>query len=208
MTALTTLTALKAELGITGTASDVRAQALIKQASATIETYLGRRLGRRSLTDLFRNPWDFGTRWRSVPRLYLSAWPVVADSVVVVENAITLSPTDYTLDAEEGMLTRGVYGVSYGPLSYAWGENVSVSYDGGYILPGTDGADLPGDIERACLDLAIRSFHGAARDPALRSETVPGVIEQTWTSAENIPTLGGLPIDIAQALISYKRVVI
>lgn len=202
MVALTTLATLKAELGITDSSSDTRLTALIGQVSAAIETFCDRRFERRSQTDVFREP---------DRTLYLSAWPVVG-SVTIVENGSTLSTDLYVVDLTEGIVAQpwpgARYGVGYGsPCGYVlpYWHNVSISYTGGYLLPGSVGANLPGDIERAALDLATRYHHGGGRDPALRSEVVPGVIEQSWSASDSIPTMGGIPIDVARSLLPYRR---
>jgi hypothetical protein len=199
MTALTTLETLKAELGITGSASDARLTRLITHVSSQIETFLGRNLERRAVTDTFI---------RSRRFLFLTAWPVVG-SVTVTSDGTALTSDQYVLDADEGILSQPVYGVGYGsPCGYLWYGTVTVDYTGGYLLPGSVGANLPGDIERAALDLAIRYHHVGGRDPTLRSETVPGVLEQSWSAIDNIPTVAGLPLDIANGLIGYKRAVL
>lgn len=200
MTALTTLATLKAELGITGSSDDTRLARLITQVSAQIETFLGRRLERRTLTELF---------YPAGRVIQLSAWPITALTSVTDGDTI-MTEDDYLLDPEEGMIFPPVYGVGFGsPCGYRrWWTSVSVVYTGGYLLPGDEDADLPGDIERACLDLAIRYHHAGGRDPTLRSETVPGVIEQSWSAVDSIPTIGGLPFDIAKSLTGYKRAVL
>jgi hypothetical protein len=200
MTALTQLETLKTELGVTGSASDTRLTLLITQVSAAIETFLDRRLARATVTDTFTS------RHRT---LYLSSWPVV--SVTSVTESGTLLTTDqYAIDTAEGIITRPLYGVGYGSpwgTNWAWLDTVVV-YSAGYLLPGSVSANLPGDIERACLDMAIRYHHIGGRDPTLRSETVPGVIEQSWSAADTIETIGGLPCDIARTLFPYKRAVL
>lgn len=198
MVALTTLTALKAELGITVSTYDTRLTSLILQVSAQIETFLDRQLSRRTLTEIFSTPW-VETRWRLERHLWLAAWPV-ASITSVTDGDSVLTTDDYVLDAAEGILTRGAVG-----YCGMWAPIVTVVYAGGYILPGSVGADLPADIERACLDLATRYHHGGGRDPTLRSETVPGVIEQSWTAVDSVPTVGGLPQDVARSLSSYRR---
>src|SRR3954466_6493089 len=177
MVALTTLASLKTELGITGSSSDTRLAALISQVSAAIETFCDRRFEQRTLTEIF---------YPAERRIYLSAWPVTAVTSVTDSGTLLDADDDYILDDEQGVLTPPIYGVGYGsPCGYnRWWTSLTVIYTGGYLLPADDDADLPGDIERACLDLAIRYYHGGGRDPALRSETVPGVIEQSWSAVD------------------------
>lgn len=204
MALLATLSDLKAELGITNSAQDTRLTSLLRQASDAIELLCDRRFERRTLTETFQPAcWPRSTR-----TLYLSAYPVVG-SITLSVAGTSLGEAQYVLDLTEGTLRQPTYGVGYGsPWGYDWGGVVTVTYTGGYILPGSDGANLPGDIERACLDLAIRNHHGASRDPTLRSEVVPGVIEQSWSASDSVPVLGGLPLDIAQRLIGHKRAIL
>jgi len=204
MALLATLSDLKVELGITNSAQDTRLTSLLRQASDAIETLVDRRFERRTLTETFQP-----ASWpRSTRTLYLSAWPVVG-SITISIAGTSLVEAEYVLDLTEGTLKQPIYGVGYGsPWGYDWGGVVTVTYTGGYILPGDEDADLPGDIERACLDLAIRNYHGASRDPTLRSEVVPGVIEQSWSASDSVPVLGGLPLDIAQRLIGHKRAIL
>lgn len=199
MAALTTLATLKAELGVTGSSQDTRLSGLIRQVSDAIETFCDRRFQRRTLTHIVLQP---------NRTIYLTAWPVVSIASIT-DNGVAWTSDDYTLDADEGIIKRTLYGVGYGsPCGYDFWSSLSITYTGGYILPGEEGADLPGDLERACLDLASRYFHGGGRDPALRSETVPGVIEQSWSAVDSIATVGGLPLDVARSLSGYKRAIL
>jgi len=204
MALLATVVDLKAELGITGSAQDARLASLLRQASDAIEELCDRRFERRTLTETFPP-----VSWPRASRtLYLSAWPVVG-SIAITFDGIAAAVTDYVLDIEQGTIKQGNYGVGYGsPWGYDWGGTVIVTYTGGYILPGNEDADLPGDVERCALDLAMRWFHGGGRDPTLRSEVVPGVIEQSWSAIDSVPTIGGLPADIAQRLSSRRRAIL
>lgn len=199
--ALTTPEMFKAETGIVGTAMDTRIEALIGQASARIETFCDRKFARATLTETFGAVSVLGPR-----TLHLSRWPVIGE-ITLTDDGAPVEALDYLLDPSTGTIKRRAYGVGYGsPWGYSWGGTVTVSYTGGYLLPGEEGRDLPEDIERICLDLAIRSYHVAGRDPALRSETVPGIIEQSWSAVDSITTVGGLPLDLAQGLVRHMRV--
>lgn len=206
MVALTTLTTLKAELGITDSSSDTRLTAVIGQVSAAIETFCDRHFTRRTLTDVFRVP---------DRTLYLSAWPVTTVTSII-DGTTTLTTDDYVIDLAEGIIAPPYpgagYGVGYGSPCGFWGRgywrDVSVAYTGGYLLPGDVSANLPADIERAALDMAARYYHGGGRDPALRSETVPGVIEQSWTVVDSVQTVGGIPPDVARSLMPYRRAIL
>lgn len=197
MTALTTLATLKAELGITVSTYDTRLSGLIAQVSAAIETFCDRSFARRTVTDVFLQP---------KRTLYLSAWPVTSVTSVT-ESGTVLTTDDYVIDTDQGIIVPPVDGVGFGsPCGYnRYWPNLTVIYVAGYLLPADVGANLPADIERACLDLATRYYHGGSRDPALRSETVPGVIEQSWSVIDRMETVGGIPLDVAHTLGFYRR---
>jgi uncharacterized phiE125 gp8 family phage protein len=192
---LTTLDAVKAELSIAGTDEDAALTALIVQVSATIETHCNLQFGTRTVTDTFRN------RVRR-EALVLRAIPVTAIDTVT-ESGTELDPTYYELDsAKSGLLLRldGSDNLS----CWAAGK-ISVVYTAGYVLPGNEGANLPADIERACIDLCVRGYHNTGRDRSLKSEEVPGVIKQTW---ETSAPASGLSEDITSRLNPYRQVAI
>jgi hypothetical protein len=59
---------------------------------------------------------------------------------------------------------------------HAFGHQVEVTYEGGYLLPGQVGRDLPYAIERACIDLVLALWWRSARgDPMIRSESIEGI---------------------------------
>lgn len=194
---LTTLDAVKAELSIAGTDDDTAITALIAQSSAAIESYCNRQFGTRDVTDTFRNR----ARREAV---VLSAIPVTAITTVT-ESGTALEATDYELEsAKSGLLLRldGSDNLS------SWAaRKITVEYTAGYVLPGTEGSTLPEDIERACIDLCVRGYHGAGRDVSLKSEEVPGVIKQAWeTSAAT--SAGALPADVLSRLDHYRQIAI
>jgi hypothetical protein len=56
------------------------------------------------------------------------------------------------------------------------GSRIQVTYDGGYLLPGQTGRDLPYEIERACIDVVLALWYRAGRgDPMIRSESIDGI---------------------------------
>lgn len=192
---LTTVDALKAELSISGSDQDTALAALISQASAAIESYCNRQFADRTVTDTFRNR----TRREA---LILSVIPVTAVPSVT-ESGTVLETTDYELEsAKSGLLLRldGNDNLSCWPAA-----KVVVEYNAGYILPGNDGADLPADIERACLDMCVRSYHGTGRDVTLTSEEVPGVIKQTFATGSSA-AVSVLAEDIECRLNPYRLI--
>jgi hypothetical protein len=194
---LTILATAKADLGITGSSGDAYLQSLIQQASGEIAAFCDRVFALETVSETFAagGAWWRGRPSRCAP-LALARWPVV-EITSVTEDDTLVSADDYTLDAAEGLLYRTVSAIDVG----WWGGDTVVVYSGGYALLG----ELPFDIERCCLDLVRQWYHGRSRDPALRSEEVPGVISQSWSAIDSLPTVGGIPADIAGRLNRYKR---
>lgn len=188
---LTTLDAVKADLGITGTASDEALGALIDQFSDTIAAWCGRTFGGETV----RETRDVRAR-DDRHEMLLGRWPIASvDSITV--TGIALAPGDYVLDPAKGeLLYRGT------ATRFAlWpvGESI-IEYGTGYALPGEAERTLPHDIERACIIMIRSAWHGMRRDPALRSEEHAGVATFTYFAANG----DALSIE-AQALLSPYR---
>jgi hypothetical protein len=88
-TALTTLAAITAELGLGADVSTNTVQQMIARASRAISGFLGRPLARETVVETFRDV----EGWRM---LLLSRTPVSSIASVVVDGA-TLAPSDYEL---------------------------------------------------------------------------------------------------------------
>ncbi|MBN9471889.1 MAG: phage head-tail connector protein [Bosea sp.] len=190
-TRLTTLDAVKADLGITGSASDDALGTLIDQFSETIAAWCGRTFGLATV----RESRDI-TRLCDRRVILLERWPVASvDSVSV--TGIALAPADYVLDPAKGELR---YRASDGRL-WLWpvGDSV-ITYRTGYALPGETDRTLPHDIERACILMVRSAWHGIGRNPALRSEETAGVATFTYFAANG----DALSLE-AQALLSPYR---
>lgn len=190
-TRLTTLDAVKADLGLAGTASDDALGALIDQFSDTVAAWCGRTFGLATV----RETLDI-TRLCDRRVILLERWPVASvDSVSV--TGIALAPADYVLDPAKGELR---YRASDGRL-WLWpmGDSV-ITYRTGYALPGETGRTLPHDIERACILMVRGAWHGMGRNPALRSEESAGVATFTYFAANG----DALSLE-AQALLSPYR---
>jgi uncharacterized phiE125 gp8 family phage protein len=196
---LVTLAAAKAEMEVTGTSDDAVIASFIRQASATVSTFCQRVFPQETVTETFRLKdalWfsPASSRLALESPLYLSRRPVGAITNIT-DNGTVLTPDAYDLDLESGRLERlaGVYS------GYGWWGVVSVTYTGGYPPGG-----IPGDLERAVMDLVKRAYFSRSRDPALRSEQVLDVINQSFTAIGSEQTVGGLPKDIADRLSPYR----
>lgn len=195
--ALTTLEALKAELALSATGDDVWLTDTIARASATIERWCGRVFALETVAESFRID-------RATDLLVLSRWPVAA-VVNIVASGVGLAADGWELDAANGDLYR----LGVGDQRKVWpiGKTV-VTYSAGFILPGAEGRNLPADIEAACIALCVRAFHAKGRDPALRSYDNPDVEAFSLVDPDRMPTVDGLPADVAERLRPYRQVTI
>jgi hypothetical protein len=188
---LTTIAAATA--AIAGSPDPADVQRWIDAASAAIARHTGRVLARESVTETF---WPDG---RYLDALRLDRVPVsTLTSVTVDGTALTLA-TDVVLDADSGLLQRLSSDI---PVEWYAGKITAV-YAGGWLLPGTTGANLPADIERACLITVTAMAAGTGRDPQLRSESADGIGASSWLDprAED----GALPWSAAALLAPWRR---
>lgn len=163
VTALTDLTAVKLELGISGTAEDAYLQAQIANASAAAMAWCARVFAREVVSEVWRPE-------LALEVLSLSRYPVATISSVV-EDGTTLASTDYELDAEAGMLWR----LSSDERTAWRARKITVAYTGGFLLPGQTNRSLPADIERAAVLMVAAAYNARGRDPMLRSEGAQGI---------------------------------
>jgi Phage gp6-like head-tail connector protein len=186
---LVTLDIVKQELSIPAdnTAQDARLNRYISQASAQIHTYTQRIFPVQTYRNQYLADWHDG----SAAALILSAWPVT-QLLTVTEGGVAV--TDYTLNAEAGLVWRQDPGAAF---AGAWNAETVADFEAGY-------ADIPDDIEAACLRVVTlqNSVHG--RDPYLRVREGPTYgREEFWIG--NMPMDSGLPADVAQLLKLYMR---
>lgn len=194
---LTTLTRVKSELAITDSAQDTLLTARIAEASAAIDSYLGRDLAHATLTETFRLNCD-----ENPENLPLARFPVVAVTAVT-EDGITVPPAQYELDAAPGHLYR--LDTQGSRSQWRSSIGVTVAYSAGYLLPNDAGRTLPGDLEQAVVKLVCGMHLAAGRDPAIKAEEVPGVQRiDYWVGA--IGGSGGLPPDVTALLDPYRNV--
>jgi len=191
-TRLTTLDAVKADLGLSGSASDEALGALIDQFSDTIAAWCGRTFGAATV----RETLDVA-RLCDRRAILLGRWPVSSmTSITVAGDA--LDPAAYVLDQAKGeLLFRGT---TTRFTLWPVGESI-LTYETGYALPDDDDRTLPHDIERACMVMVRSAWTSMGRDPALRSEESTGVAVFTYFAA----TGAGLSLE-AQALLSPYRI--
>ncbi|MFK7088680.1 head-tail connector protein [Chromobacterium violaceum] len=177
---LTTLSNVKAWLNLPGAENDALLTRLIDAASAFIESWCGRRFAVQAYTE-HRD----GT---GKDMLMFGAWPVTAVASVVIDGqpippAADFAASGYRFD-ELALVLQG--------YRFARGRrNVAISYTAGY-------AQIPADIEQACIDLVALRFKERDRighqSKSLAGETVTFY-------------LGELSPAARAALAQYKKVV-
>jgi hypothetical protein len=180
---LTTLATAKEELGITGSSYDARLKRWIREESASVERFCGRRLVNETLQQTFTGN-EVGFRTDVVLALY-----PVSEVISVTWNNEVLTPDQWQLDGEAGLLRRysqvddcwvpwfGGNPDVYWYMGYPYPNTIIVQYTGGYTL----GQDLPPDLEAAVLiQLGHRKATTGSRDQTIRTETVVNVMSTTY----------------------------
>lgn len=166
---LTTVAAVKSDLGITGSDHDAWIGDAIGYASAIVADAVGRVLAEETVSEVQDH--------RGQPfALLLARWPVSEVASVTLDGE-TIEATDYDVDEEAGTLHR-----LSGGRRVAWqsGRYV-IAYTAGYILPGAVTPTLPASLERATIELVKVQWHQRERDPLLRTATV-GALTMGWQS--------------------------
>ncbi|SFL18495.1 hypothetical protein [Methylorubrum salsuginis] len=174
-TRLTTAANARGDLGLPASApTDTQLERWIDQSSAQASTFCRRVFGRTT----YRQRFDIANRCRDelYLGLLLDAGPVVSIQAVAVDGLL-LSPDTYEVD------DRLLYRLQDGDRRAFHGRIVAVEYVAGWVLPGDDdyasppaGAEkLPGDIERAVIQLVGGPAFGVGRDPMVKSQDVEGI---------------------------------
>lgn len=183
---LTTLAAVKAELGDDVGVSDDQLGRFITQASNVIAKYCNRVFAIETVEETFR----FNS---SAAGLMLARYPVT-EVVSIVDGETTLAADDYDLDRQTGIIDRLS---SSGAISRWCAGKTIIAYKAGFALP----AGLPEGIERACITLVKQYVAAGDRDPMVRSEASDGVGSTDYFSGAGT----GLPPEV-EGLISLHRV--
>lgn len=177
---LTILETVKNELNIKDNSQDKKLELLIHQTSGAISTICNRIFAEETVSEVFRLHAGRVGRWHSWGREELSVETLVlrrrpiSSIISVIEDGMQLLTTEYETNFEAGLLCR----LTGSDFRAAWYANkITVSYIAGYVLLET----LPYDLERACLLWVKANYiQDRRRDLGIRSEEVPGVINQTF----------------------------
>jgi hypothetical protein len=191
---LTTLVNVKAELGQTDGSSDVILKRYIGGASAAAMQYCNRVFAAESLSEQFLP--DHASRLfrGGVSALQLSRWPIIAVTSVTEDSTLLVENTDYLVDKAAGQLTRldsSGRGRSWSPLPLV------VVYSAGYAV-------IPPDVEDAAIRMVSKRYSAKGRDPTLKAENIPGVLDRQFWIATGSDS-GNMTPDITDVLDNYRQ---
>jgi hypothetical protein len=187
---LTTLKTVKDLLKVKTGARDFELRGFIRQASSIAAKHCKRVFAKETVTETLRCV--------RKPFVALQRYPVSSIISVTADGSI-LASSSYEVDSDRGML----YQLS-GKARISWCyEELIINYVGGYdLLKGAN--PLPDDVEKAALELVKAMYHASSRDPAVKSEEIPGVMSKTYYVGELSPD-GPLPPLMVQYLEQYVR---
>ena len=191
---LTTVSTVKADLGITGNGDDDWLADAIDRASAVIRRWCRRTFAVETVRETFRLD-------RHRPDLVLSRFPVVTVSAVTV-GGTALDASEYEADADKGILYR----LDANRRFICWPNDViEVTYSAGYIMPSEHERTLPEDVEKAAIMLCKVDYFARTRDPLVKAESIEGVIRTDyWVGG--FGSGSGLPPDVEMLLQPYRVV--
>jgi hypothetical protein len=209
---LVDLATVKDEFDITVTTTDARLQRWITESSNMIGQSVGRAFRAETVAEVFRasvyrNIDAPGERFFPardammspvdlyVPALQLVRFPIVSVTSII-EDGTTLDPAvDYELYPNAGL----IYRLSGSNRTNWFADQITITYTGGYVAL----TDVPSDLQLACMTLLRYRLGGKSRDPLLRQESVPGVLERQYTTGQ-ASSASGLPPDV-EALVGHYR---
>lgn len=169
----------------------------IAQISAAINVYCDRIFVRQGYRDQYRSNYSTGLCC-GVP-LVTRQRPIAVDVgvpvVVVTENGVVLTPSQWEVDEQMGR----IYRLDGGGVAGWGGSPIMVDYDAGYDI-------IPQDIQAAALKAVTSRYSSRGRDPMLRSQTIPDVVaESYWASADSsgVVSSAALPGEVLAVLDAY-----
>lgn len=196
---LTTLAAVKTELGISDKTADARLSGFVTSASRVIATHCRRVFGRETVTETFRQDRKWPVADFFPDELLLTRSPVVSIASIVEDTDPALAAGDWEAD-----LTTGVIYRLNDDAQVRWkASKIAVAYTAGWLLPSESGRNLPEDIERACIMLTSLMWFSKDRDPKVKEEVVQGVGSTAyWVRGENETSI--MPIEVLSLIDPYR----
>lgn len=198
---LTTLAAVKAELGITGNDSDAMLQQWIAESSSAVEQFCNRVFAAEQVSETLRSD-------RSLRLLQLARWPLIEVTSIIEAGNAPLGAADYEAELPPAHLFR-----LSGDYRTCWATGkIVVQYWAGYKLPEQnappvpDSAQaLPAVIQGCCNRIVGLRYAAQKRDPLLKAEETEGIgRSEYWVGGLQQSGSGGLPPDIAEALAAFR----
>jgi hypothetical protein len=169
---LVSLETVNAELAIAGNGDDALLKRRIAAASRAIAGYCRRTLVEETVSEQFRPDRRTRAIAASTDALYLSRWPVSSIASVTQDGITLAGGTDYELEPQSGRLTRLISG-SRAPWCF---QLLIVAYAGGY----DQAALADSDLEEAAIELVRDMWAARGRDPMVKRESVPGVLDTEY----------------------------
>lgn len=197
--ALVSLAAVKAELGITGTANDALLTAWIAAASARICDICevaGDQLGRRTFAQEVCTVTFAADEIGRGPLILPWRVPVVSVSSVTVDGE-ALSPGEYEASPMAGLLFRQT---PAGERRSWRRARTAVAMTAGW-----GNADIPAGLSSAALAMVRAQWQGRDRDPKIRSYESPDVESWTVFDPDKISLQDGLPLEVAVLLDPFRN---
>lgn len=183
---LTEISTVQTELRLTDQGDIEAIPDLIRKASAACAAWCGRTEGFGRATVVQTERLTFA---RECIILERDLAPTITS---VVEGGDTLAGTDYEVD---GAL---LYRLEDDERTEWPAEKIVITYDAGF-LDGAELADLPHEIERACLDVAAHMHNMRGNDPAVRRED-NGLSSWSFADLDR-----GIPKSAADLLAPYRK---
>lgn len=202
---LTTVSRVAVQLGVTNETDVFLLSSFINEATAMIERYCGRKFKQETITTKFAGN---GERY-----IFLDRLPV--NSITsITHDGQTVPSSDYEIsNAETGEIFNR-YGwietvaksstVSRPDVTFSEEKLYSISYSGGYILPGNASRSLPYDLERACVELVKSMFSQRKNDPSVTKQSLSGVASVEYGSGQGA---ANMPSSVVAILDNYRLMI-
>lgn len=214
--ALTTLDALKSELGITGTDDDSYLESTIERTSAALQSAIGRKVYYESGIVEY-------VRGGHTPFVVVARAPIVSITSIVLDDGdetYIYAADEYRAQSDDSGIverldgwwpsTADIVGVQPTHLPSTQRRTIKVTYTGGWVTPqqAADDAtltrDLPYDIEDAALALATLRYRMRGRDTGIQSRKNLSASVSFETGA----LAGTYPDAVQRVIASYGRIII
>ena len=192
---LTTLDAVKGELDIDTSAKDAILKQYISEASTAIAQYCNQPLVAETVEDAIWPARDPGLTVLTgrLDELQLSRWPVISVLSLVENDVLLVEGMDFKLEPKTGKLYRLD---GFGCVKQWNAAPKTVQFRAGFEA-------VPADVAGKAIAMVVKRYAAKGRDPNLRQESIPGVVERQWWIATGSDS-GNMPPDITDVLDNYR----